>query len=119
MSRETNLVFKSSDIGTWSWDIVNNSMAWDDYSHRFFGLEEGTLPTRYEDFLSLISPQGQERVGRELLESIEKRAPYENEVRVFWPDHSVHVLGVRGTVHRDGAGRPVRMMGICWDISGG
>ena len=116
MSRETNSALKLSDIGTWSWDIVDNSMTWDNHSLSLFGLPAGTLPTRYEDFLSLLSPEDQERVSHEILDSIEKGAQYETEFSVIWPDGSVHVLGARGTVYRDEAGRPFRMMGICWNI---
>src|ERR1044072_3553218 len=117
MTSKPNLMFKSSDIGTWSWDIVENSMTWDNYSHRLFGLDAGGLPTRYEDFLRLLRPEDQDRVGREILESMEKRVPYETEFSVVWPNGSIHVLGARGTVHRDEAGRPLRMIGICWNIS--
>lgn len=117
MPSKPKLAMKSSDIGIWSWDILANSMAWDDYSHHLFGLEAGTLPRRYEDFLSLLSPEDQERVAHEILESIEKRIPYETEFSVVWPDGSVHVLDARATVYCDEAGRSVRMTGVCWDVT--
>jgi PAS domain S-box-containing protein len=117
MPRKPNLALKSSDIGIWSRDILANSMAWDDYSHRLFGLKADTIPRRYEEFLRLLSPEDQERVAHEILESIEKRSSFETEFRVVWPDGSIHFLGARGMVGCDEAGRPLRMIGICWDIS--
>lgn len=90
MPRKPNLALKSSDIGIWSRDILANSMAWDDYSHRLFGLKADTIPRRYEEFLRLLSPEDQERVAHEILESIEKRSSFETEFRVVWPDGSIH-----------------------------
>ena len=63
MPSKPKLGSKSPEVGTWRWDIVNNSMLWDDYSRPLFGLEGGVLPRRYEDFLSLLSPEDQERVA--------------------------------------------------------
>ena len=59
IAAQANSALKLSDIGTWSWDIVDNSMTWDNHSLSLFGLPAGTLPTRYEDFLSLLSPEDQ------------------------------------------------------------
>jgi PAS domain S-box-containing protein len=118
MSCEPSSAFQSSKIGAWTWEIASNFMTWDDHGTSLLGLNPDALPRRYEDFLTVISPEDQERFGREILESMEGRVPFETELRVVWPDGSVHVLGVRGTVHRDDeAGRPWRMIGICWDIS--
>jgi len=117
MPSKANLTLQSADVASWTWDIINNSMTWDDYGHPLFGRETGALPRRYEDFLSLLSPEDRERVSHEILESIETRSPYETELRVVWPDGSVHVLGARGMVGCDEVGRPVCMTGVCWDIT--
>ena len=39
------------------------------------------------------------------------------EYRVVWPDGTARVLASRGRVYRDSAGRPVRLTGVCWDIT--
>jgi PAS domain S-box-containing protein len=119
MSRELHSAFNSSKIGAWTWEIVSNSMTWDDHGTPLLGLKPDAFPRRYEDFVSVISPEDRERVAREITKSVEGQAPFETELQVVWPDHSVHVLGVRGTVHRDEAGRPLRMVGTCWAICEG
>jgi PAS domain S-box-containing protein len=117
MSRETDLVFKYSKIGAWTWEIATNSMTWDDHCLLLLGLKPDALPRGYEDFLSVINPEDRGQVAREFIKPVEGHAPFETKVRVGWPDGSVHALGVRGTVHRDEVGRPLRMIGICWHIS--
>jgi two-component system, sensor histidine kinase and response regulator len=112
-----NLALKSSGVGTWSWNVVENSIIWDDYIHPLFGLEPGTFPGRYEDFVPMVHPEDRDRVTREVKLAVEENAPYDTEYRVVWPDESVHWIGARGRIYRDHAGRPLRMTGVCWDVS--
>ena len=112
-----NLALKSSGVGTWSWDVVRNAIIWDDFIHPLFGLKPGTFPGRYEDFLAMLHVDDRDRVVLEVARSVEENAPYDTEYKVVWPDGSVHVLGSRAKVYRDTAGRPMRMTGVCWDIT--
>jgi PAS domain S-box-containing protein len=107
----------SSGVGTWNWNIPESSITWDDYLHPLFGLQPRTFPGRYEDFLALLHPEDRERVTREVSASVEKGAPYDNDYRVVWPDGRVRWLASRGKVYRDDAGRPLRMTGVCWDVT--
>lgn len=112
-----NLALKSSGVGTWSWNVVENSIIWDDFIHPLFGLAPGTFPGRYEDFLRLVHPDDQDRVAQEVTRSIEDDVPYESEFQVVWPEGGIHVLGARGKVYRDAAGRALQMTGVCWDLT--
>lgn len=112
-----NLALKSSQVGTWSWNVVENSIIWDDYIHPLFGLKPGTFPGRFEDFMHLVHPADQERVGHEVTRAVEENAKYDSEFQVVWPDGSVHVLVARGKVYRDAAGQAMRMTGVCLDIT--
>ncbi len=111
------LALKSSGVGTWSWNIVENSIFWDDFIHPLFGLEPGTFPGRYEDFLNTLHTGDRQRVTQEVADSVQNDAVYDTEYRVIWPDGSTHVLGSRGKVYRDASGRALRMTGVCWDIT--
>ena len=113
----SNLALKSSGVGTWSWDVVKNSIFWDDFIHPLFGLEPGTFPGRYEDFLGTLHIDDRDRVTQEVARSVEDDAPYDTEYKVIWPNGSLHVLGSRAKVYRDAGGRPLRMTGVCWDIT--
>jgi two-component system, cell cycle sensor histidine kinase and response regulator CckA len=48
---------------------------------------------------------------------VRRSGSYDVEFRVIWPDDSIHTLSARGEIYRDAGGRPVRMAGVCWDIS--
>ncbi len=112
-----NLALMSSGVGTWSWNIVENSIIWDDYIHPLFGLKPKTFPGRFEDLLHLVHPDDRDHVKDVVAETLEKDAPYDTEYQVIWPDGTMRVLASRGKVYRDPAGRPVRMAGVCWDVT--
>jgi PAS domain S-box-containing protein len=112
-----NLALKSSGVGTWSWNIVENSIFWDQYLHPLFGLEPGTFGGTFEAFTALVAPEERERVQREVTQSVEYYAEYDTEFRVVWPDQSFHVLAARGKVYRDAAGQALNMTGVCWDVT--
>jgi PAS domain S-box-containing protein len=112
-----NLALKSSGVGTWGQGIAENSIAWDDYMAPLFGLKSGMFSGKYEDFLNLVHPEDRERLLSTADDSIASNDSFDAEFRVIWPDGSIHVLSERGKVHRDQTGRPMRMIGVCWDIS--
>ena len=111
------LALKSSGVGTWSWDLVTDTIIWDDYLHPLYGLEPGTFSGRSQEFHALLHPDDLSRVSRELAGAVEGNAVYDTEYRVVWPDGTVRCLSSRGKVYRDEKGRALRMAGVCWDIT--
>jgi PAS domain S-box-containing protein len=112
-----NLALKSSGVGTWSWGAADNTIAWDDFMYPLFGLDSSKVLDRYEDALRLVHPKDRDRVRNAGVESARRDAPFEVEFRVIWPDGSVHSLSARGKMFRDQSNRPVRLTGVCWDVS--
>ena len=109
-----NLALQSSGIGTWSWSIVENTIEWDDFMYPLFALLTGTPIRSYETFLGMVHPKDRERVRR-IGSGGETR--FEIEFRVIWPDGGVHTLSSRGKVIRNEANEPIRLTGVCWDVS--
>ncbi len=108
-----NLALHSSGIGTWSWSIPENTIEWDDFMYPLFALLTGT-PIRHETFLSMVHPKDRQRVSK-IGASQETR--FEIEFRVVWPDGSIHTLSSRGKVIRNEINEPIRLTGVCWDVS--
>ena len=112
-----NLALKSSGVGTWSWAVADDNLAWDDFMYPLFGLSGAPLLHCYEDFLHLVHPKDRKRVRDAVAESVRLDTPYDVEFRVIWPDNSVRTLSARGKVFSDEAGKPLRLTGVCWDVS--
>ena len=112
-----DLALQSAGVGTWSWNIVTNLVVWDDFARRLSGLPSNTPADRYQDFLSQVHPDDRARTTRETTASVEHDAPYDTEYRVVWPDGTERALASRGKVYRDAGGKPLRMSGVCLDIT--
>ena len=66
--------------------------------------------------LAAIHPEDRERVGATVRDALERGEPFEFEERIVRPGGEVRTLESKGYVYRDG-GRPVRMIGICHDVT--
>ncbi len=108
---------KASRVGTWEWLVTTNGIAWHDQTCALFGLEPGRPPTGIDAVLDRVHPDDRERVQGEISRSVEAGAEYDTEFRGVWPDGSIRFLVARGKVYRDEDGRPVRMLGVNWDIT--
>jgi PAS domain S-box-containing protein len=106
----------SSEMATFEWDIVANRRIWSDGVHCLLGTTPATFKGTTEEFLQIIHPDDRMPVQAALIKALETDV-YQAEYRAVWPDGSVHNIAAKGKVHCDGDGRPVRMAGICWDIT--
>jgi len=112
-----NLALMSAGVGTWSLDIHNRLLTWDDYTYPLFGLKPGTFSGRLEDMKKLVHPDDWENVPRGTKAQVAANGTVESEFRAIWPDGSIHFLAMRSKVYRDGTGKAVRRAGVCWDIT--
>src|SRR5712691_7089140 len=112
-----DLALQSAGVGTWSWDVGADALAWDDFLHPLFGLPRDRSPNRYEEFLALVHPDDRQRIAQDTADSVEHDAPYDTQYRVVLPDRTERVLASRGKVFRDSTGKPPRMTGVCWDVT--
>jgi PAS domain S-box-containing protein len=113
-----DLALSSARMATFDWDIVKDIRTWSEGVHRLLGTKPETFTGKAEEFFKVIHPEDRDTVQTALSKALETEATYETEYRAVWPDGDVRHIAARGMVHRDDAGRPVRMTGICWDITG-
>jgi PAS domain S-box-containing protein len=101
--------------GSWEWDIATGDVTWSPELYRIFDLDTGFTPT-YEAFLDHVHPDDRERVVELIKSAVRTCSPLEYEYRAVRRDGSVRMLHTRGeVVSRDG--RPVRVFGICRDVT--
>jgi hypothetical protein len=67
-------------------------------------------------YLEKVHPQ--DRAGLELaMTGAIQGGSLDAEHRVIWPDGNVHYIAMRGRVQYDDSRRPIRMTGICWNVT--
>ena len=118
-SRERlSLTLTSSGMGTFEWDLVHNKPFFDDYVYFLHGIKPENFFGEPEEFFQAIHPDDRHAIQDAQKKAIEQYTPYETEYRVILPYGRVHHIAARGRVLWDNAGRPARIIGVCWDITG-
>jgi PAS domain S-box-containing protein len=111
------LALEAGSMGTWDWDIRTDEMIWSDNLEAIFGLPPGSFDGTFECFRRLIHPADRDLVEGAIASSIEQRSGHEVEFRSARADGSIGWLSGKGRVVTDGAGEPVRIIGISMDIT--
>ncbi len=106
-----------SHVGSYDFEIATNTNLWSDQLYRIYGREPQSFNASYERFLDMIQPEDREHVVEVHQRSLQTLEPFEMEERICWPDGQVRTLASWGEVVADEDGNPLRMMGICWDIT--
>ncbi|HWE48871.1 MAG TPA: ATP-binding protein [Bryobacteraceae bacterium] len=116
-----NLALRSASIGTWS--VGDGVISFDDFMYPLFGLAPGAFSGDYAELVNLIHPGDRKLIQRTVENALSagindpRQDFYDIEFRTVRPDGAVRTLTARGKIYRDNTGRPVRMTGVCWDIS--
>lgn len=110
------LAVDGGSVGTWHWDLVSDELYWSDTMKRLLG-RPTYEPLGYESFLAALHPDDRTRVDAVVRGAVAGANSYDMELRVIWPDGSVHWQVARGRVYTDDHQRPVRMEGIAADIT--
>ncbi|MES2710882.1 MAG: PAS domain-containing protein [Pseudomonadota bacterium] len=101
----------------WDWNITTGAVEWSEGLEEACGLPPGGFGGTADAFRSLIHPDDLPRVEAALGQALANEAPYDTEFRMRRTDGSWRWVLSRGTVQRDGTGRPVRVVGIDFDIT--
>jgi PAS domain S-box-containing protein len=84
---------------------------------RIHGLEPGTFGGTFQDYQRDIHPDDLEYVLRTIGESAQGNSPHHLQYRIIWPNGEVRWLEASGQLFSDETGTPVRMLGVCTDIT--
>ena len=118
------LLEEATPVGTWDWNIAENSFLWSPRQFAHFGLlseTDGTVD--YAEWLRAVHTDDRKRVQAAMAHTIETGDPLDITFRVLWhdPDRNpaveVHWLQSRGRLIREQDGLPLRMVGISRDVT--
>lgn len=117
-SRERlSLALASSKMGIFEWDIIKSKRYWDSNMHAILGTSPEHFTGTAADFFEVIHPEDRVAAQENFKKAINHDDDYDTDYRVVWPDGSVHFIATRGKVYHDHSGRPVKIIGVSWDIT--
>ncbi len=112
-----DLALASSGIGTWDWNIADDTVFWDKALHRIMGTDPGEGDRDLTSFTKLVHPEDAQRFEFEINEALGGDKDYASEYRFLRPNGDVRTLEARGHVIRDAGGRALRMIGTSMDVT--
>jgi len=111
------LALEAGAMGTWDVNLETGETRWSESHSRLFGLGPGQFNGTMEGFWRCVQPDDLPGVQAEAARCRDNRLPFRHEFRVVWPDGSARWMSARGTFSYDPGGKPVRLLGVIWDIT--
>ncbi len=106
-----------ADFGSFEWDIRENKVTWSEGLYNIYGLDSKTFGASFEAFLERIHPEDREIVQQTIMDAVAEKRSFRTEERVVRSDNEIRTLATKGEIILDDAGNPIRMIGVCHDIT--
>ena len=110
------LAAKGARLGAWEWDL-GARVQWSNSLEEIYGFAPGTFPGTMDAFASSLHPDDRERVIEQIGRAVTDRSDLELEERILLPSGELRWLHSRAKVVTGDDGTPLRMVGICMDIT--
>ena len=104
-------------LGSWEHDLVINRISWSEHIHEIFGRSPEAMPVSFEALMETVHPGDQDLLEQMAKRLSESGIPASCELRIVWPDGSIHWQATRAELVRDAQGKPIRVVGIAMDIT--
>ncbi|HVT07640.1 MAG TPA: PAS domain S-box protein [Polyangia bacterium] len=115
--RRLRLALEAGRMGTWEYDLVTGVVHWSPAIERMHGIPPGSFPGTFEAYQADLHPEDRERVLAKVKQNVERGEEHQLLYRIVRPDGAVRWLEAFGTFVHDAAGKPMRLMGVCSDVT--
>ncbi|MEY4754993.1 MAG: hypothetical protein RJA44_2668 [Pseudomonadota bacterium] len=107
----------AGQIGIWDYDVRADTLHWDDWMLRIYGIERAQFSGRYEDWTSRVHPDDLDRAVAAFRPVLSGEGRYDASFRIRRPDGQLRWLKVNGSAILDESGAVSRVIGTNIDIS--
>lgn len=104
-------------VGSWETDLHTMEVTWSEETHRIFHTDPAIFRPTHQSFLRLVHPDDREKVDRAFAASAGIGEPCVIEHRLLLPGETEKIVEERWQVFHDVAGRPLRAIGTCRDVT--
>ncbi len=115
LAARLELATQVGEVGVWEWDVVADSLTWDDTMRRLYGVAEAL---RYLDWLNAVIPEDRESAAAAVTAALEVPGlKFDHHFRIRRTDGSLRDIHAIGGVERDTDEKPLRMVGLNRDVT--
>jgi len=116
-SRTLELAQAAANAGAWDWTIGSEQLAWSPELFHLLGLDPGTTTASFQEWERAVHPEDRALARQRIDLALQEKSRLENEYRIVLPDGRMRWISALGQATYDDQGRPLRMSGICVDIT--
>ena len=115
--RRLRLALEAGRMGTWEYDLVTGVVRWSPEIERMHGIPEGSFNGTFEAYQSDLHPEDRDWVLEKIQTNVARGSEHKLLYRIVRPDGAVRWLEAFGTFLHDTAGKPIRLIGVCSDVT--
>jgi PAS domain S-box-containing protein len=108
---------KVARLGVWEWDPETGRVSWSDELYRIYGVDRARFTPSFEGYLERVHPEDRGRVSEVVASALIDGHGFSFEERIVRPDGSVRSLRSQGEVVKNAQGRPLKLLGACFDVT--
>lgn len=112
-----SLALSAAAAGTWEWNIVDDCVVWDCCLKPAAEPRDKVFTGTLDQSLEFVVPGDREALRRALTSAVDDGDRFRHEFRMRTPDGSLRYVVLQTRIHRDKHGGPVRMVGLCRDVT--
>ncbi len=106
-----------SNIGSWNYSLVDESLFWSDEVYRILGLEPDSIVPTYDDFVKYLHKDDVEFMEKAVQDTIEKGKEYNVEHRIVREDGEIRYINAQGEITYAEDGSAKSLNGTMHDIT--
>ena len=115
--QNTRLAVEAADLGTFDWDLVTKSFTGSPRLYDVFGFT-GKQNITHQDLLNRFHPDDR-YIRDDAVKDAMAKGSLSYEVRICWPDKTIHWIKVHGKILFSSEQQPMRMHGTVMDVTAG
>ena len=114
---QLELAHQLAGAGTWDWDMASNQLSWSKELFALFGLDAYQDKATFDTWTQVVHPEDRADASERIEQAIRKKTQLNSEYRILHSDGKIHWISSLGDTVYSNEGQPLRMTGICTDIT--
>ena len=117
LNERLSIATEAAGSGIWDLDLVSGALEWDAQQHRLFGTDPDSFTGDYDAWKRCVHPDDVESAVAQVEQAIADKKLFHTEFRVVHPNGTIRHIEAHALPQYNEAGKPVRMVGVNWDIT--
>ena len=111
------LAIDAASLGIWDWDVEQDRLVWDDSMYRLYGVRKEEFGGAFDAWSQGLVPEDLAQAKADVEAALRGDREFSSDFRVRRADGSIRSIRGVGQIIRTADGRPVRMVGVNWDVT--